>query len=129
MRQQIVAGWTGGKVACALVAAESMFLVNDQIDRGGEICTVDANFDRVTVAKLADGKPNSGHYGFGWFIESRNGRHIVEHEGQWQGFETQISRYVDTGLTVVVLTNLDSARPQEIADKVAAIYLSNKPVP
>jgi Beta-lactamase len=80
-----------------------------------------------TIAKLGDGKPNPGHYGFGWFIESRNGQHIVEHEGQWQGFETQISRYVDTGLTVVVLTNLDSARPQEIADKVAAIYMSNKP--
>jgi CubicO group peptidase (beta-lactamase class C family) len=82
-----------------------------------------------TVAKLRDGKPNAGHYGFGWFIESRNGQHIVEHEGQWQGFETQISRYIDTGLTVVVLTNLDSAEPRKIADKVAAIYLSNKPAP
>jgi CubicO group peptidase (beta-lactamase class C family) len=82
-----------------------------------------------TIAKLRDGKPNSGHYGYGWFIESRNGQHIVEHEGHWQGFATQISRYVDTGLTVVVLTNLDSAKPQRIADRVAAIYLSNKPVP
>ncbi len=80
-----------------------------------------------TVARLSDGKPNSGHYGFGWFIETRNGRRIVEHEGQWQGFETQISRYVDSGLTVVVLTNLDSARPQRIADRVAAAYLSAKP--
>jgi CubicO group peptidase (beta-lactamase class C family) len=82
-----------------------------------------------TIAKLIDGKPNSGHYGFGWFIESRNGQHIVEHEGQWQGFETQISRYVDSGLSVVVLTNLDSAQPGVIADRVAAIYLSNKAAP
>jgi CubicO group peptidase (beta-lactamase class C family) len=80
-----------------------------------------------TIAKLKDGKPNSGHYGFGWFIESRNGQHIVEHEGGWQGFETQISRYIDPGLTVVVLTNLDSANPQQIADRVAAIYLNKKP--
>jgi CubicO group peptidase (beta-lactamase class C family) len=80
-----------------------------------------------TIALLKDGKPNAGHYGFGWFIESRNGLHIVEHEGQWQGFETQISRYVDSGLTVVVLTNLDSAEPQRIADRVAATYLSLKP--
>jgi CubicO group peptidase (beta-lactamase class C family) len=76
-----------------------------------------------TVAALRDGKPNSGHYGFGWFVESRNGHHVVEHEGQWQGFETQISRYLDDGLTVVVLTNLDSAEPQQIADGVAAIVL------
>jgi CubicO group peptidase (beta-lactamase class C family) len=77
-----------------------------------------------TVARLHDGKPNSGHYGFGWFIESNNGHRVVEHEGQWQGFETQISRYVDDGLTVVVLTNLGSAEPQRIARDVAAMYLS-----
>ena len=82
-----------------------------------------------TIAKLKDGKPNSGHYGFGWFIESRSGQHIVEHEGAWQGFETQISRYLDTGLTVVVLTNLDSAKPRQIADRVAAVYLSKLPAP
>jgi hypothetical protein len=54
---------------------------------------------------------------------------VVEHEGQWQGFETQISRYVDDGLTVVVLTNLGSAEPQRIARKVAEIYLAKGPAP
>jgi CubicO group peptidase (beta-lactamase class C family) len=81
-----------------------------------------------TVAPLRNGKPNSGHYGFGWFIESRNGHRVVEHEGQWQGFETQISRYVDERLTVVVLTNLGSAEPRRIADAVAAIYLAKTPI-
>ena len=82
-----------------------------------------------TVAKLNDGKPNSGHYGFGWFIESNGTHRVVEHEGQWQGFETQISRYVDDGLTVVVLTNLGSAKPDKIAHEVAAIYLSKSGAP
>jgi CubicO group peptidase (beta-lactamase class C family) len=82
-----------------------------------------------TVAKLSDGKPNSGHYGFGWFIESNGAHRVVEHEGQWQGFETQISRYVDDGLTVVVLTNLGSAKPDKIAHAVAAIYLSKSGAP
>jgi CubicO group peptidase (beta-lactamase class C family) len=80
------------------------------------------------VAKLRDGKPNAGHYGFGWFVESRHGHRVVEHEGQWQGFETQISRYLEDEFTVVVLTNLGSADPHRIADKVAAIYLA-KPAP
>lgn len=75
-----------------------------------------------TVAKLRDGRPNDGHYGFGWFIESRGGERIIEHEGQWQGFETMISRHVDRGLTVIVLTNLGSAEPQRIADAVAAAW-------
>jgi CubicO group peptidase (beta-lactamase class C family) len=81
-----------------------------------------------TVANLRDGKPNAGHYGFGWFVESRHGHRVVEHDGQWQGFETQISRYIDDELTIVVLTNLGSADPHRIADEVSAIYLA-KPAP
>jgi CubicO group peptidase (beta-lactamase class C family) len=77
-----------------------------------------------TVARLTNGKPNSGHYGFGWFIENRNGHRVIEHEGAWQGFETEISRYVDDQLTVVVLTNLAEARPNNFADHVAEMYLS-----
>ena len=79
-----------------------------------------------TVAALSDGKPNSGRYGYGWFIGDKNGHHVVEHEGQWQGFETQISRYVNDKLTVVVLTNLGDASPGKIADGVAALYLSKQ---
>jgi CubicO group peptidase (beta-lactamase class C family) len=82
-----------------------------------------------TVARLKNGKPNSGHYGFGWFVESDDGHRVIEHEGQWQGFETQISRYVDDGLTVVVLTNLGNAEPQRIAHAVAKIYLATPPPP
>jgi len=77
-----------------------------------------------TVAKLNNGQPNSGHYGFGWFVVTKNGHRVVEHEGAWQGFETQISRYVDDKLTVVILTNLDDAKPEVFADRVAEMYLS-----
>jgi hypothetical protein len=76
-----------------------------------------------SVARLRNGQPNSGHYGYGWFIEAQNGHRIIEHEGQWQGFETQISRYVDDELTVVVLTNLADAKPDLIAHGVASLYL------
>jgi CubicO group peptidase (beta-lactamase class C family) len=79
-----------------------------------------------SMATLRDGKPNAGHYGYGWFVGTKKGHHVVEHEGQWQGFETQISRYVDEGLTVVVLTNLAEAKPERIADGVATMYLSKK---
>jgi CubicO group peptidase (beta-lactamase class C family) len=79
-----------------------------------------------TVAPLRNGKPNSGKYGCGWFIGVKQGHRVVEHEGSWQGFETQISRYVDDKLTVVVLTNLAEAKPEAIADGVAAIYWKQK---
>jgi len=56
----------------------------------------------------------------------RNGHRVVEHEGSWQGFETDISRYVDDKLTVVVLTNLAEAKPDVFANHVAEMYWSGK---
>lgn len=78
-----------------------------------------------TVAPLRNGRPNAGHYGYGWFIETEDGHRVIEHEGEWQGFETQISRYVDDELTVVVLTNLADSKPGLIAHGVAKLYLGN----
>ena len=79
-----------------------------------------------TVAKLSNGQPNTGHYGYGWFIENRHGHRVVEHEGEWQGFQTQISRHTGDKLTVVVLTNLGGSKPDVFADHVAEMYLSGK---
>jgi len=72
-----------------------------------------------TVAKLANGQPNAGKYGFGWFVHAHDGKRLIEHDGEWQGFSCDIARYVDDRLTVVVLTNLADAAADEIAHGVA----------
>src|SRR5579862_1480948 len=82
-----------------------------------------------TVVPLKNGQPNSGHYGFGWEMETDNGHRVIEHGGAWQGFETHISRYVDDRLTVVVLTNLEGADPGRICQGVAQIYLQQDATP
>ena len=74
-----------------------------------------------TVKKLKNGQLNSGHYGFGWTIENKNGHRVIGHDGSWQGFESNISRYVDDKLTVVVLANLAESDPEAIAAHVAQI--------
>jgi CubicO group peptidase (beta-lactamase class C family) len=78
-----------------------------------------------TIVKLKNGEPNSGHYGFGWEILEKNGHRVLDHGGAWQGFKTHISRYVDDKLTIVVLTNLDTATPGTIADHVATLCLEH----
>ena len=77
-----------------------------------------------TVTKLKNGQPNSGRYGFGWFILTKHGHRVIDHGGEWQGFRTHISRYIDDKLTIVVLTNLDRADPGKIADHLANLYLA-----
>lgn len=77
-----------------------------------------------TPAKLKNGQPNKEGYGFGWFIEERHGHRVISHDGAWQGFKTSIVRYVNDRLTVVVLANLAEAKPEDIAEHVAQMYLS-----
>ena len=79
-----------------------------------------SNYDAWwTPMKLNDG--SFAHYGFGWFIESAGGQKLIEHTGEWQGFQTQISRYGDD-LTVIVLVNLEEYNPKKLAHVVAEKY-------
>jgi CubicO group peptidase (beta-lactamase class C family) len=79
-----------------------------------------------TPAKLKNGQPNKDGYGFGWFISDRHGHHVISHDGAWQGFKSAIARYVNDQLTVVVLANLEQAKPGAIAEHVAYMYLADE---
>ena len=86
-----------------------------------------SSFDLMwTPVKLKNGQPNKAGYGFGWFIEERNGHRCIHHDGSWQGFESAIDRYMNDHLSVVALTNLAGAKPGEITKHVAEMYLQSK---
>lgn len=74
-----------------------------------------------TVFLLNDGKPNSANYGFAWRIDSIKGHKVIEHSGGWQGFTCHVSRYVDDGITVVVLTNSSFAWPDLFTHVIAGL--------
>lgn len=75
-----------------------------------------------TVYPLADGTPNPGNYGFGWKIATMLGTRRIIHSGAWQGFTSNMTRYPDKGVTVVVFSNLDgNARPDLVARVVAGL--------
>ena len=73
----------------------------------------------LTPAKLASGKAYP--YGMGWFLEQRGGKPLEQHGGSWQGFKTQLSRFIGDSLDVIVLANAAEANPGTIADGIAAI--------
>ena len=83
-----------------------------------------ASLDRMwTPFVLNDGRANSAGYGFGWRVGEQNGHRLLAHGGFWQGFTCYIARYVNDGLTVVVLTNLDvlHSEPVNITKAVAGL--------
>lgn len=62
-------------------------------------------------------------YGFGWQIDAVAGRKRVHHSGTMPGFRATIQRYVDDGLTVIVLANAGSSDPGSIARLIAESYI------
>ena len=62
-------------------------------------------------------------YGFGWTLDSLDGRPRVHHGGSLPGFRAEMARFPGDSLTVIVLTNGDGARAEEIASGVARVYL------
>ncbi|HKP15970.1 MAG TPA: serine hydrolase domain-containing protein, partial [Gemmatimonadaceae bacterium] len=65
-------------------------------------------------------------YGFGWFIDSLDGHWRVHHGGSMPGFRSELARFPDDSLTVIVLTNAEGARPAVMAGDVARVYLRKR---
>lgn len=74
-----------------------------------------------TPATLQDG--TTSDYGFGWAISTHEGQRLVSHGGGLPGFSTYIARFVDAGITVILLTNRDGLPSGTIAKSIADFYL------
>jgi CubicO group peptidase (beta-lactamase class C family) len=78
------------------------------------------SWDQVlTPATLRDGTRTQ--YGFGWRLFEVAGQKVERHAGAWQGFKTEIARFLGSDLTVIVLCNLAQAEPARFTDALAAL--------
>jgi CubicO group peptidase (beta-lactamase class C family) len=60
-------------------------------------------------------------YGFGWSLASTPHGRMVEHAGEWQGFSSHIVRYLDAGVSVMVLANSADAPVSDLAAQIGAL--------
>jgi CubicO group peptidase (beta-lactamase class C family) len=72
-----------------------------------------------TPVRLNDG--STYPYGFGWEISELRTHRLVGHTGSWQGFKTSVQRFPSQDLTVIVLANLDVARPEAMSLGIAGL--------
>jgi len=61
------------------------------------------------------------HYGYGWENNRLRDHRLVEYDGNWQGFQAVMSRYVDKKLTIILLTNLSLCRTERLGHTVAGL--------
>jgi len=72
-----------------------------------------------TPVTLNDG--TSRPYGFGWRLGEVAGQQFQRHAGAWQGFKSEIVRYLGSELTIIVLANLAEARPERFSAGLAGL--------
>jgi CubicO group peptidase (beta-lactamase class C family) len=72
-------------------------------------------------AELSNGRQSD--YALGWGIGEFRGRKLIGHSGGIAGFSTDISRFVDDQVTVIVLANSDRANAARLARGIAAFYI------
>ena len=93
------------------------------------------NFDDTRIGEQAvieqmhqRGVLNNGEqidYAFGLNIGEYRGLRTVGHSGSWRGFRSHLIRFLDQRFGVVILCNLDTFNPLNLAKKVADLYLTD----
>ena len=62
--------------------------------------------------------PGGGSYGFGLALYTFNNRPIIWHNGQIGGFTAETAVFLDSGFSIVVLTNDQDANPDALVLKI-----------
>jgi len=66
------------------------------------------------------------YYGFGWATNELNGRKVVQHGGSNIGFRSYYTRFVNDGLSIIIMTNTDEANPAAIVRALSDYYFRKK---
>jgi CubicO group peptidase (beta-lactamase class C family) len=105
----------------AILLSLEDFVLWDKALREGKLVKAETLKLAWTAGKLDDGKSHA--YGFGWGVGRADDKLVIDHSGGWAGAATWIGRWVDEGLTVVVLSNIAPGfEPAGVGRKIAKIY-------
>jgi len=67
-----------------------------------------------------------GHYAYGWNVLSLFDRKVIGHGGGINGFRTNIARYVDDDVCIIVLGNIHTAPVDKISMDLAAVVFGEE---
>jgi CubicO group peptidase (beta-lactamase class C family) len=105
----------------------------DDALRTNRLLSRDEMAPALVPVKLADGgathaapdKPVA--YGYGWFLDPLGSHQRMWHSGSTIGFRTAIERFVEDGVTVIVLANRSDFDAPAAAEKAAQTAMAGRP--
>lgn len=86
-----------------------------------------STLDRIfTPFVEAESGAIKAHYAYGWNVLSLFDGKVITHGGGINGFRTNIARYVDDDVCIVVLSNIETAPVEKISMDLAAIVFGEE---
>ena len=69
-------------------------------------------------------RPGLGDYAYGWMVDTSGSKKRLRHTGNLPGYVSEIVKFPEDRITIIVLCNLDRARMKNIVDDVSAIVFN-----
>jgi CubicO group peptidase (beta-lactamase class C family) len=123
------AGYRSVANGLTALASSSLFTTIDDLARWLR------NFEQPVVgdARMMAGMQQRGvlgsgdtiAYALGLMVGSYRGQRTVSHGGSWAGYRTNLHRFPDAGLDVVVLANTTEMNAAAMAQRIADIYIAD----
>ena len=110
------------------LSTSSDMILWDKVLREEKIILKKENWELLwtPVIKTSNNPDAKNYYGFGWEIEEYKGHKAVSHGGANTGFRSFIIRFINDGLSIIIMTNTEEARPAVIARALADHYFRNR---
>lgn len=105
-------------------AAGSLYSTVEDLYRWDRALYTEKLLAKKTLEKMFT--PERDNYAYGFIVDKQFNRRRISHGGGINGFTTQIARYPDDDVCVVVLNNMGGPATGAIARDVAAIVLGEK---
>jgi len=77
---------------------------------------------KATMAEIFT--PYKEDYGYGWIIDENLNRKRVHHSGGGSGFENEFHRYIDDGVSILILSNYGFSDSLNINENIAKIIFT-----
>jgi CubicO group peptidase (beta-lactamase class C family) len=69
---------------------------------------------------------NNFEYGFGWFLDEHCNRRRIHHGGAYRGCRSQMHRYPDEEITVIMLTNYDFVPVLKLTESLTSLLFGEE---
>ncbi len=104
--------------------AGSLYATTEDLYRWDRALNTEQLVKKETLEKMFTGHvaaPGLGEYAYGWMVDDKDLGSVQFHNGLTFGFSSNFARYIDQGLTIIVLTNNRGFDTMGLTDTLAAI--------